>query len=220
MTSPGRYPPPDGSYARSSGDPATKGVVLIVLAVAIGVVLLWRGGVGGDETLVIDPDASGDAAGDAAATGDDAATGDPETTDTTPDDTAVDSEGVTDTTPEVTVPAPTSTRPLAEVKVVVANGVGERGLAGTRAGILTTAGYVTAAADAATSPTALSTVFYVAGYENEAAGVAAELGGTSALLRPAPVAPQDPLDLLAANYRAAADGFHIFVVLGADRALG
>jgi len=222
MTSPGRYQPPSGSQPRSSGDAATRGAVLIVVAVAIGVALLWWGGVGGDESLVIEAGQSDDTATDADDDPDDA--DDTDTADAT-DATATTDTSATDATPDTTssIAAPTSTRPVGEVKVVVANGVGEAGLAGSRTEVLSTAGYVTKAynakcePDCATSQIALSTVFYKTGYADDAAGVAIALGGDSNVLRPAPA---DVLTLLAGDNTADVADFHVYVILGADRILG
>lgn len=221
MTSPGRYQPPSGPPSRSSGDAATRGAVLIVVAVAIGVALLWWGGVGGDESLRIE-------AGQSDETGTDT-DGQTDGDDTAPDATdAIDTTGTTDTaagdtTPDPTAASPTSTRPVGEVKVVVANGVGEAGLAGSRAGVLNTAGYVTKpfnakcqADDCSANQIALSTVFYKEGYADDAGGVAIALGGDSNVLRPAPA---DVLALLSGTTTDVAD-FHVFVIIGADRLLG
>ena len=114
---------------------------------------------------------------------------------------------------ETTTPPVPTTRPLGEVKVAIANGVGEAGLAGARSQVLSTAGYVTLAVNAAAN-TELSAVYYVEGYGLEASGVAAELGATDAVLR----AATDPAALV--SDPAAIEGFHIFVVLGSDRVLG
>jgi hypothetical protein len=58
-------------------------------------------------------------------------------------------------------------------------------------------------------------VYYVEGYGEEAQGIAVELGGDAAVLRPA---PSDPGALV--TDAAAVDGFHVFVILGTDRVLG
>ena len=109
---------------------------------------------------------------------------------------------------------PPVTRPPGDVKVAVANGVGEAGLAGARASVLSTAGYVTVAANAA-AETAQSQVYYVEGYGEEAQGITVELGGDAAVLRPA---PSDPGALV--TDATAVEGFHVFVILGTDRVLG
>lgn len=227
MTTHGRYAASDSSFAQSTGNAATKGLALIAVAVVIGFLLLWQGGVGGDSSVTTTPNddtaaddgqSGGDDAGaddadaddngsdsggdDAADPGDDNA----DDTDTNDDDTGDD--GGTDTG-DVT---PT-TRPLGEVKVAVANGVGVSGLAGQQAQLLTTAGFTTVAVNAAAN-TELSAVYYVDGYALEAEAVAVELGATGAVLR----AVTDVAALVADP--TAVDGFHVIVVLGSDRVLG
>ena len=152
--------------------------------------------------LVQTPDGSDDADADDGS-GDDSGE-DPAVDDGSGDDTT----STTDTTPVT----PT-TRPLGEVKVAVANGVGVSGLAGQQAQLLTTAGFVTVAVNAAAN-TELSAVYYIDGYALEAEAVAIELGATGAVLR----AATDPGALLADASQV--EGFHIFVVLGSDRVLG
>ena len=189
MTAQGRYAAPDSSFGRSAGNAAARGGALVAVAVLIGFLLLWQGGVGGsgDATAVTDD-----------GTGEDAAE---------PDDTV-------DTAPEETIPPAPVTRPPGDVKVAVANGVGEAGLAGARASVLSTTGYVTVAANAA-ADTAQSQVYYVEGYGEDAQAIAVELGGDAAVLRPA---PSDPGALV--TDATAVDGFHVFVILGTDRVLG
>ena len=96
----------------------------------------------------------------------------------------------------------------------MANGVGEAGLAGARASVLSTSGYVTVAVNAAAEP-AQSQVYYVDGYGEDAQAIAVELGGDAAVLRPA---PGDPGALVTSA--TAVEGFHVFVILGTDRVLG
>ena len=215
MTAQGRYAAPDSSFGRSAGNAAARGGALVAVAVVIGFLLLWQGGVGGSGDAVIVADSSGsddaiggdtadeDTTGDAAAATDDSAGEDA----AAPDDTV-------DTAPEETIPPAPVTRPPGDVKVAVANGVGEAGLAGARASVLSTSGYVTVAANAV-AETAQSQVYYVEGYGEDAQAVAVELGGDAAVLRPA---PSDPGALV--TDATAVDGFHVFVILGTDRVLG
>jgi hypothetical protein len=216
MTAQGRYAAPDSSFGRSAGNAAARGGALVALAVVIGFLLLWQGGVGGSVDAVItadgseSDDATDNNTADEDTTGDaDAATSvdDPVEDAAAPDDTV-------DTAPEETIPPTPVTRPPGDVKVAVANGVGEAGLAGARASVLSTTGYVTVAANAA-AETAQSQVYYVEGYGEEAQGIAVELGGDAAVLRPA---PSDPGALV--TDATAVDGFHVFVILGTDRVLG
>ena len=223
MTTPGRYAAADGSFARSTSNAAARGGALIAVALVIGFLLLWKGGIGTDgDAAAIDIDSgdggsdvaddSGDDAGAAGDDGDDDVdSGDDGSGDDSADDGSGDDGDTTDTTPITP-----DTRPLGEVKVVVANGVGEAGLAGARTAVLTTAGYVGQAANAATRPVETSMVYYLAGYEQDAVGVAAELDADAALvLSPAPV---DPTTLVADA--TGIEDFQIWLVLGADRVLG
>lgn len=215
MTAQGRYAAPDSSFGRSAGNAAARGGALVAVAVVIGFLLLWQGGVGGsgDAVITADSSESTDAIGsdtvDEDTTGDAAATPD----DGTGEDAAAPDDTV-DTAPEETIPPAPVTRPPGDVKVAVANGVGEAGLAGARASVLSTTGYVTVAANAA-AETAQSQVYYVEGYGEDAEAIAVELGGDAAVLRPA---PSDPGALV--TDATAVDGFHVFVILGTDRVLG
>lgn len=223
MTTHGRYAASDSSFAQSTGNAATKGLALIAIAVVIGFLLLWQGGVGGsgdvavtatddtssDDTGSDDSSDSDDGSTDGSSDSDDGSTDDGGDTGT--DDGSTDDGGDTDTTDSV--PATPTTRPLGEVKVAVANGVGVSGLAGQQAQLLTTAGFVTIGVNAAAN-TELSAVYYIDGYGLEAEAVAIELGASGEVLR----AATDPTALVADP--TAVEGFHIFVVLGSDRVLG
>ena len=218
MTTHGRYAASDSSFAQSTGNAATKGLALIAVAVVIGFLLLWQGGVGGDGGAVAT--AVDDSSNDDEGTGDQDTDSSDETDgaaddngDGSGDDGATDDGSGDDTTTDTTLPVTPTTRPLGEVKVAVANGVGVGGLAGERSQLLTTAGFVTVAVNAAAN-TEISAVFYVEGYELEAEAVAVDLGATGAVLRPV----TDPATLVADP--AAVEDFHIYVVLGADRVLG
>ncbi len=203
MTNPGRYAASDGSFARSTGNAAARGVLLIAVAVVIGVFLLSQGF----------DSPSGDAAGPSAPTTTTAGSETTDTTDTT--DTTIPVDDDTSTTQGNVTVDPVTTRPAGEVKVVVANGTGAPGIAGAAKTKLTTAGYVAEAKDAAVVPTELSSVYYVDGFAEEAKGVAADLGGTLSLLR---AAPADPLALIKSP--EGLEDFHIFVIIGDDNALG
>ena len=103
------------------------------------------------------------------------------------------------------------------MKVAVLNGRGEAGLAGSRSGHLTTAGYVSIAANADTSDKEFSRVYYTPGYADEAELVAVALNGSPSVIE---MAPADPLTLVGEDHREAATDYHIYVVLGADAVLG
>ena len=222
MTAPGRYAADDGSFVRSTSNAAARGGALIAVALIIGFLLLWKGGIGTDDDAAAIDTSSDDTSSDVVDDGsgdDDAVAGDDGADD---GDTADDpGDGSGDDTGDddgdtVDPPGTPTTRPVGEVKVVVANGVGEAGLAGDRTAVLTTAGYVGQAANAATRPIEASAVYYLNGYDQDAAGVAAELGADPvAVLRPA---PGDPTELVADA--TGVEDFHVWVMLGTDRALG
>ena len=202
MTSPGRYAASDGSFAKSAGSAAARGGILIAIAVVIGFVLLWQGFDGGDS---------------------EAAVGDPGTTDSPDPTDSTDPTGTTGTTDST---APTDTTGTTDsvpaelddpstVKVAVLNGTGETGLAGTRGEVLGALGYVWTAGNAAGSPVAASTVYFVTGFADEAEVVAEALSGTSTLLD---IAPEDPATLEDGT-AGEAGAAHIIVVLGTDNAL-
>ena len=202
MTAPGRYAASDNSFTKSTATAAARGGVLIVIAIVIGVLLLWQGFDGGDPSTTVEDDFEETA-------------DDMDTEDTTPEETvAVDTPDTTSTT---TTAAPIVVDPPNSVKVAVLNGRGEAGLAGSRSGHLTTAGYVSIAANADTSDKEFSRVYYTPGYADEAELVAVALNGSPSVIE---MAPADPLTLGSESFREAATDYHIYVVLGADAVLG
>ena len=229
MTAQGRYAAPDSQFGRSAGNAAARGGALIAVAVVIGFLLLWQGGVGGsgddviaapndDDTTEQSDDQQSDEDSTEGGTEDGAVEGGTEDgaveggTEDGATDGGTEDGGTTEDTTETTAPAPV-TRPPNEVSVAVANGVGEAGLAGARETVLSTAGYVTAATNAA-ADTAQSAVYYIEGYGEDALAVAIELGGDASVLRPAPA----DLGVLVGD-PAAIEGFQILVVLGTDSLL-
>ncbi len=224
MTAPGRYASNDGSFARSTGNAAARGGALIAVAVLIGILLLWKGGVGGDGSAVAIQDDTGGA--DTAAT-DDSSTGTDDSTDSADDGSGSDDgtddeslavdDGTTDDTTTDTTPVTPTARPVGEVKVMVANGAGVNGLAGAQSGVLTTAGYVAVPVNAALG-TEISTVWYIEGYDVDAVGVAEALGGSEVHLRP--LGGTDPLALVKEGDALGNEDAHVWVVLGSDGALG
>ena len=222
MTAPGRYATNDGSFARSTGNAAARGGALIAVAVVIGILLLWKGGVGGDDSSAAIQD---DGTSTDEGSGDDSSTETDDGSGSADDDTAsaagADGEslavdgGSTDNTTDAAPITPTA-RPVGEVKVMVANGAGESGLAGSQSGILTTAGYVAVAVNAAVA-TDISTVWYIDGYDADAIGVAEALGGSEIHLR---LAGADPVALVREGEAIGNEDAHVWVVLGSDRALG
>lgn len=210
MTSPGQYATGDGSFARSAGGAAGRGIVLILIALAVGIFLLYRGFGGSDDTATTDEETGGDA-GDSADTAPD------------PDDSGdgaggdVSSNGdSTEVAPEddTTVPPPQTplvTNPPGEVKVATVNGTGESGLASAAAGLLMPHGYVTTPKNAEGSQVPVSVIYYRAGYSEDAKAVAAHLSAPAHIITPAP----DNVLTLVSNSDPVAD-FNIFVVLGMD----
>jgi hypothetical protein len=124
-----------------------RGILLIVVAVALGVVLLRAT----DSPEPFEATSSGRT----------------ETTDrgTTP---ATDEEADTTTTTAEAAVA----RDPSEVTILVANGSGMRGAAGRVADTLKGSNYVTAPSVNAKEPAEASTVFYAPGYEADAAAIA------------------------------------------------
>ncbi|MFQ5557512.1 MAG: LytR C-terminal domain-containing protein [Acidimicrobiales bacterium] len=218
MTAPGRYAADDNSFARSAGGAAGRGVVLIAVAVVVGLVLLWKGfdgadgsgprvsaggdsaaaGGGTDSGATDDVDSGDDGTGDAA--GDDA-TGD--------DQTDVGDPGATGEVP------PTGTHLPGEVKVAVANGVGEAGLAGSRRDALTTQGFVATPKNTAAAEVEASAIYYRPDFSEDAKVVAQALGAPADIIT---AAPDDVLSLIRNSDDVAE--FDIFVILGTDRVAG
>ncbi len=181
----GRHATRDGSFGRSAAGPMLRGAVLIALAFAVGFAIL----------AAFDPPAtrvvtSGDGGDEVTAPGD--------ATTTTTAPPAEDPPSDTPAQPQAHDPA--------AVTVLVANGSGVAGVAGKVTDqIVAPAGFKTSAATNANANVATSTLYYEAGYEADAAAVAA-------LLSPAPVtaalAEPYPVPALA--------GANLVLVVGAD----
>ena len=134
--------------SQSGPDPASRGLLLIVVAVALGAILLLRGGVIG-----FDSDDSGVDIGSGS-----------------------DNEAAaTSSTAPTTAPPPSTVAP-AEVKVVAANGAGITGFAGKAAEFLATQGYTQVGRTDATQPATVSAVYWAAGFEGNAQAIATSLG--------------------------------------------
>jgi len=220
----------DGSLARSTGGAAARGAMLIALALAIGLLLMWRA-LDDPATAVTVTDADAvatDTDADAAATDDAAsdatAADDAAATDDTGGVTAVDpGDGTTATEPEqipeetdpaVTEPVPGEFVQPSEVNVLVANGIGGAGVAGGTADKLIADGYL---ANAANAPaTAEGVIFYRPGYDANARAVAEILGAAPDVVQPAP-------DTVGVAAEAINDGrlaeANIIVIIGADNAV-
>jgi hypothetical protein len=144
------YRPGGGGAGGPAGNAGARGALLLAVAVILGIVLLQQF------------DSGIDTGGQVA------------TNTSTPDGTSTTRRvGLT------TAPAVTSTtaalRPKADVKVLVANGSGLRGLAGTTSNALKGLGWATLAPTDATGAVDKTTVQFADGYEAEAREVAANL---------------------------------------------
>ena len=135
---------------------ATRGVILVVGAVIVGAMLLWKGG-GAEKATVSGEDILKPVTG---------ANGNKSTT-------------------TAAAAAPTTAVPPAQLLVVFANGSGTTGLAKTKAEALKAKGY-SAATYVAGTVTPLTQVFFVAGFEGDAQAVAAAMGLPPARVAPIP----------------------------------
>jgi uncharacterized iron-regulated membrane protein len=181
----GRHAAGDGSFARSASGAMTRGIVLIVVALIIGLVLM-RTAIDGD---TIEASSVAEITTTTAATTETTETTDAVTTETS----AV--EGTTDTTPaettDSTVAESTDTsaapdpgdsavfvaRSPNEVRVQVANTTTTRGAAGAQTSVLLAEGYTTLTPTNWTSGVLnVSKVHHIDGYLLEAQAVAKALG--------------------------------------------
>ncbi len=153
-----------GGFGRSAGANLARGIGVIVIAIAIGLLLMNRGL--GERVAAEAPEETTTttvAEDNLVTDGDDAATDD------TADD-AADTESVTTTAP------PAAARPAAEVTVLVLNGTnGLKGVAGRGSEVMTTAGYATAEPKNADIDGA-SVILYTEGYEADARAIATAFG--------------------------------------------
>jgi hypothetical protein len=220
MSNSGEHAADDGSLARSTGGAAARGAMLIALALVIGLVLMAfalddQGSeiTSGDST----PDSDNDAA-DSDTDGD--GTGSDGTVTTDDDGAVVVDEPTTDTTAAPATIPPVEEgngpRPPAEVIILVANGTGGKGIAGSLADKLIADGYIANAANAPS--TAAGVIYYRQGYADDARAVATILGAPPDILTPA---PGDGTIAVAAE--AVADGrltdANVIVIVGADNAV-
>ncbi len=160
-----RHAASDGSFAKSAGGAAGRGILLIAVAVLVGVLLLRNGFDDGGGSSAPTTEGGGGAV-----------------TSVSPDTTGAG--GSTDST----TPTTPSTRPPNQVKVFVANAAGVQGAAGRAVEVLTPLGYVAVAGN---SPTRVdtTTVYYTEGFQAEAQGIAQALGAPAAAVQPMPTPP-------------------------------
>lgn len=215
---------------------AVRGAMVILIAVAIGALIISRGldaPDGGPTTAAADVEPGAPEVGaDEGITGADevgttvgAATegsGDAPSGGLTGGETAdsgaataggVGTETTTDTTTvstTVTAAAPPAIRSPAEVLVLVLNAGGPQGIAGRGTEMVQAMGYQTSAAKNA-DITAPSAIYYIEGYEAEARAVSAVFGPGLETL----VVPLDPANSPSADLQGAA----VIVVVGDDDAI-
>lgn len=146
----------------SGPDPASRGLILVLVAVALGAILLVTGG-----TVGFDEDDTGVDIGSRNGT-----TDAPDATDAVPSTTAA----------PVTVPP-------AEVKVVASNGAGISGLAGTTTDFLATQGYTNSVATDAPAEVASTAVYFAEGFQPNAAAIATLFGLPPEQVQPLPADP-------------------------------
>jgi hypothetical protein len=163
--------PGTGGPGGPSGNAGARGALLLAVAVILGIVLLQQ--------FDTDIDTGGQVATDANQTDD-------ETTTTRP---------VGLTSVPATTPTTVAVRPKSEVRVLVANGAGVRGLGASTTAVLRGLGYATLTPTDTTGGNVERTqVHYAEGYEAEAREVAAALSlpATAAIpLASPPVAAAD-----------------------------
>lgn len=162
-----------------------RGALLLGVAVILGIVLLQQ--------FDSDIDTGG---------GQVAATSVPGTDETT---TTRGSTGLT-SVPQVT-PTTARVRPKADVKVVVANGAGVRGLGAATTNALKNAGYTTLAPTDATAQVEKTAIQFTEGYEAEARELAALVGQPANVVSRLASPPVAPADF---------EGANVVVILGVD----
>jgi hypothetical protein len=169
------------STVTGGGGTAVRGAILIGAAVLLGVVLLGRGL---DSGLLPGDDGNGTAAGE-------------------------NGDGGSDTTTPVTTEDGTPvTRAPAEVVVWVLNGGGPAGTASNGSQVVTNAGYQSVEPENAPQDVPQSIVYFIEGYQADAAAVATLLGFGADRVQPLPDPPPVPNGDLR--------GAQVLAVLGPD----
>lgn len=174
----GQHAADDGSFGKSAGNAVGRGVVLLAVALGIGLLLL--------NSVEAEPPGAGVTAGGSRAT-------------TT---TVAEAEGEGEGEAPTTLPP---VRQPAEVKVIVANGSTVNGAAAAVSEKLKPAGYNLLAGVNATVKVQSPVVYFAAGFDREAAGVASALGlDPAAITKPMPAEPP-VADLQSANVLVVVD---------------
>jgi hypothetical protein len=144
--------------ASPAPNPASRGVILVAVAVVLGVILLIKGGGVGFDTAETDL-----------------------TIESGEEQTTID-EVTTTTEAEA---SPTSVAPAA-LKVVALNGAGINGYAGAAQQFLSVAGYTDTSAATAATQTATTIVYYAPGFDADAAAIASLFGLELSAVQPLP----------------------------------
>ena len=194
-----------GGLGPSNAAAAPRALLLIVVAVAIGLVLLWKGLDTTPGTGISSEVADGD-------TSLSVVTIDQEP----PDLPALDEPAVetttTPTTTTTTTAAPVPTRPPNQVRVLVANGSGVPRGASSVTATLSPAGYTTLPPANAT-PTDASGIYYRPSYSSDARGVMEVVApGNPDLISPM---PPGGIDVPDATLDRVADA-NVVIILGSD----
>ena len=193
-------------YPQQGGSAAGRGIVLVIVAIALGVFLLLRGFDGSDDATdkantASEQEPNGDSTEDPGS-GDEGDNGD-----NTPDSTT---STTSTTTTSTTVPPPV-THPANEVRVAAINGKGAPGLAGAAAAELNALGYQTKAKNAVNFGMEMSVIYYQPGYSDDAKAIAVAINAPVDILNPAPstilTLIRDPSDV---------SEFNIFILLAED----
>jgi hypothetical protein len=170
MTASRRQTGSDHTFARSTGDAAMRGALLIGAAVIIGLLLLWKAVIaddGGTTKVTAGPTTVSAVTQTTAAPGAGV---------TTKPGTATTVPGAVATTVPV---APAVTHPPSQVQVLIANGSSTNGLAGKVSDKLKTQSFATLTpANATQSPK--SYIYFKANYEPDARAIAALFTGLPA----------------------------------------
>ncbi len=220
----GRHAAHDSSFVRSAGGAMSRGIILILIAVVIGVLLI-KTAVGDSTVAAVNGDTTtttSDTTPTTEATASDstsdttaAETGDAGTTESTaatvPETTAV--EDTTPTTADDGSNPIFEPLPNAQVRVQVVNTTSISGAAGDKTDVLKPLGYLTLKPTNSASDSgslAVTKIHHVSGYLLEAEQLAGELGLTSDAVFAMPDAPE----ALATEY----EDPHILVLLGTDLA--
>ena len=173
-----------GGAGGSGGNAGARGALLLAVAVILGIVLLQQFDTDVDSGAQVSTDTS-------------AVSGDETTT----------TRRVGLTTAPPVVPTTAAARPKGEVKVLVANGSGLRGLAAATSNSLKGLGYATLSPVDATATVEKTSVQFADGWEAEAREVAASLSLPATVVTRATSPPVAPVDLGDAK---------VVVVLGTD----